>query len=242
MHSFLIVSKNRQGALDYAMGECIKIKINKFDISVLSFEKSVGIEDVRNFQKKIILKPLKSKTKAVILESFSGITIEAQNALLKLLEEPPANTIIYITSANKELLLPTILSRCKIIELKQEIQSLSKQELLSTEDILVYLQSKEIGGKLKLAQDLAKNKDEALPWLEKMIIVAREELIDSICHSGGRRPIESPDGDRIATPHDDTSKISQYLKILISLQRTFTILKTTNVNPRIILENLFLSI
>ena len=137
MHSFLIVSKNKKNALDYVMEECRKNQIDKFDINLLAFEKAIGIEDVRNFQKKIILKPIKSKTKAVILDGSNGITMEAQNALLKILEEPPANTIIYITCPNKELLLPTILSRCKIIELKDKDPELPKEEITQYLSILI---------------------------------------------------------------------------------------------------------
>ena len=111
MHSFIVVSKNKEAALNYVKVECKKNQIDKFDVALFTFQKAIGIEDIRNCQKKIFLKPIKSKIKAIILEAYNGITTPAQNALLKLLEEPPANTIIYIISANKELFLPTILSR-----------------------------------------------------------------------------------------------------------------------------------
>jgi len=228
MHSFLIVSKNRQNALDYAIGECKKNKIDKFDISILSFEKSVGIEDVRNFQKKLILKPFKSTEKAVILDSFSGITIEAQNALLKLLEEPPANTIVYIISTNKELLLPTILSRCKTIELKDKTSELSKEETAEYLNILISLSTIGVGERLKLAQDIAKNKEGVIPWLERMVLVTRQQLLETY----NKKP---------STINHQPSTI-QYLNILISLTKTYTVLKTTNVSPRLALENLFLNI
>src|SRR3989344_5694025 len=52
--------------------------------------------------------------------AYSDITLEAQNALLKILEEPPNNTIIIITTPKKELLLPTIISRCKVIVLQEK--------------------------------------------------------------------------------------------------------------------------
>ena len=68
----------------------------------------------------IPLKPFKGKTKVVVIQSYESITKEAQNALLKVLEEPPANTLIIILTLKKEFLLPTILSRCKIINLKEE--------------------------------------------------------------------------------------------------------------------------
>jgi len=268
MHAFLIVSKNKQTALDYTLGECKKNQVDKFDIDILTFEKAVGIEDVRNVQKKLFLKPIKSKTKAVILDGTSGLTTEAQNALLKVLEEPPASTIIYIISGNKELLLPTILSRCKIIDLKDKSFELSKQEITQYLNILISLTSNGVGERLRLAQDLTKNKEKIIPELEKMIIVARQEVIKQIMENdkgnifpssfwgvplSGTTP-ESPtairDSGQVLRPRaqdrgarmTDYEMVSKYLNILISLQKTYTILKTTNVNQRLTLENLFLNL
>lgn len=254
MHSFLIVSKNKKTALEYAFEECKKSQIDKFDSDILTFEKPIGIEDVRNLQKKIILKPIKSKTKAVILDGSNGLTMEAQNALLKILEEPPANTIVYITTTNKDLMLPTIISRCKVIELKDKHPELSKEENTQYLNILISLSSSSIGEKLKLAQDISKKKEDTIPWLEKMIMVARENLIDTICHPERSRvrrgEVEgSPEAfydaswdsssRQVGTQNDS---ITYYLNLLISLNKTHTVLKTTNVNQRLALENLFLNL
>ncbi len=228
MHSFIIVSKNPKTAIDYAVSLCKKNQIDKFDIDILTFEKAVGIEDVRNIQKKLFLKPIKSKTKAVILEGSNGFTIEAQNALLKLLEEPPANTIVYTISTNKELLLPTILSRCKIIDLKDMSFKLSKQEITQYLNVLISLPEKSVGEKLKLAQDITKNKDDVIPWLERMVLVTRQQLLET--YNKKLSTLNS----QLSTP--------QYLNLLISFQKTHTILKTTNVNQRLTLENLFLNL
>jgi hypothetical protein len=245
MHSFLIVSKNPKTAIDYALKLCKDNSIDKIDIDINAFEKKVGVEDVKNLKKKIILKPIKSKTKAVILDGANGITIEAQNALLKLLEEPPPNTIIYITTLNKELLLPTILSRCKIIDLKDNSSELSKQELSQYLNILISLSTIGVGEKLKLAQDIAKNKEDIIPWLEKMIVVARSVLLSSFWGAplSGATP-ESPMAlrDSGQARMTDYEMVSQYLNILVSLNKTHVILKTTNVSPRLALENLFLNL
>lgn len=217
MHSFIIVSKNKKTALDFTSSECKKNQIDKFDINILTFQKAIGIEDIRNFQKKIYLKPIKSKAKAITLEAYSGITIGAQNALLKVLEEPPNNTIIYITIQNKNLLLPTILSRCKIVELNEKSYTLSEKDNTQYLTLLTSLLQKPIGERLKLAQDITRDKGDAVLWLEKMIIVVREKLIDD----KGRIP---------------------YLNILKSLQKAHTIISTTNANQRLVLESLFLNL
>lgn len=216
MHSRLIISKDKNNALEYIQSVGKTRKIDQIDISVYSFEKAVGIEDVREIQKKLFLQPIKSKEKATVIQSFEGITIEAQNALLKILEEPPANTIIFITLAQKEMVLPTILSRCQIIELKDEVK-LSKEEISGYLNTLTSLPHRGIGERLKLASEVTKTENDIFAWLEKMILVARQKLIE-------------------------TPSIPQYLNILISLQKTYYLLKTTTVNKRFALENLFLSL
>lgn len=216
MHSFLIVSRDKKKASLYISDFLKKKGIYPIDISQPVYEKAVGIEDVRNIQKSILFKPFKGKSKAIVIEAYEGITTEAQNALLKILEEPPINTIIVVSIPKKELLLPTIISRCKIIELQGNDLALSREENIQYLNILVSLSENGIGYKLKLAQDITKNKDEVILWLEKMSIFVRTKLIENY---------NNPN----------------YLNFLRQLQKTYTIIKSTNVNQRIALENLFLS-
>lgn len=210
MQSILITGtteKTRQKAL-----EIIKQNnISKFDVDTLETEKAVGIGDIRLLQKRVFLKPLKSKQKAVILEAFQGMTIDSQNAFLKLLEEPPNNTIIIVLVNSLDFLLPTILSRCNII-------TLNKTERLEKEALEEYLKSLKAiqkgGNALKLAQDNGKTKEEALKFLENLMLAAHENL-----------------------ENDKT-----LIKLFKNMQKTYTIIKTTNVSPRFALENLFLNL
>lgn len=235
MQSFLIVSKDTKIAFDHAISICKKNRIESIDIDIHSFDKKVGIEDVRNLQKKIWLVPLKSKIKAVVLEGHEGLTIEAQNSLLKILEEPPNNTIIILTISSIDELLTTILSRCKIIKLK-DTYTLSQKENDQYLSILVSLPQKSVGERLLLAQDITKNKDGAYLWLEKMIIIARQAFIDNKILKD--KDIEKKKEKSPNLPDGG----SQYFNILISFQKTYTLLKTTNANQRLALENLFLNL
>ena len=229
MQSILLISQDRKKAKEYIDNFSQDEKIDRIDVSINSFEKTIGIEDIRNIRKNIFLKPHLSKTKIVVIEAYEGITIDSQNALLKILEEPPENTTIIIAISKIGLILPTILSRCKIAEIKQPF-GLSKEISTQYLNILVSLLSNSgVGDRLKLAQDIAKNKEKIIPELEKMIIVARKKLIDSACHS-----------ERSEESHGNV--VSQYLNLLISLNKTYNVLKTTNVNPRLTLENLFLNL
>lgn len=215
MQSFLIESKDQIKAEEYALSLSKSRNISFIDITTIVTETSIGIADVRNIQKTLYFTPVKSRQKAYIIKNAHTLTIEAQNALLKILEEPPPHAIIVLLAENKEALLPTVLSRCQIIEIKSPTTNVSKDKYAASS----FLQSS-IGERLKLAQDIAKDKDNVLPWLEKQILATREELLASNITGGN----------------------AKLVSILRLLQKTYTIVQTTNVNPRLTLENLFLSI
>lgn len=216
MQSFLITAKDKNKASSYISDFLKEKEIYPIDVNQQAYEKAMGIEDVRSIQKKILLKPFRGKTKAVVIQVYENITTEAQNALLKILEEPPANTIIVISIQKKEFLLPTIISRCKVIELKEKEISLIDEDLLELSNTLNILLNGKIGDKLKVAQDIAKDKDETVLWLENISVFVREKLIEN---------------------YNDL----KYLNLLRLLTATHTIIKSTNVNQRTALENLFLS-
>ena len=76
---------------------------------------SIKISQISNLQSDIVIKPHK-KYKIYIIDKAEKMTLEAQNALLKTLEEPPEYAIIILVTNNKEGLLPTIRSRCEIVK------------------------------------------------------------------------------------------------------------------------------
>ena len=76
---------------------------------------SIKIAQIRKMQTDILVKPYKSY-KIYVFDEAQKMTVEAQNALLKTLEEPPKYAIIILITNNKESLLDTIKSRCEIIK------------------------------------------------------------------------------------------------------------------------------
>lgn len=174
MQSVIIIGQN-QKIKERALEICRENKISEIDVSTLGFEKQVGIEDIRSLQKGIFLKPLKGDKKAVVLEAFLGITAEAQNSFLKTLEEPPLSTIIIILANSLDFFLPTIISRCSVINLNEKI-SLEKDVKEKYLKILDSLNSDKIGNGMLLAQDYGKNKEEALEFLKNFIVIIHGDL------------------------------------------------------------------
>lgn len=76
---------------------------------------SISIEKIREIRRASAFKSLEGKGRVVILVDAERMTIEAANALLKILEEPPDKTYLVLISSKPNLLLPTILSRCQVI-------------------------------------------------------------------------------------------------------------------------------
>jgi hypothetical protein len=72
---------------------------------------SFHIEDVRLLQEKIALFPARGDVSVFVLHNAQSLTPQGQNALLKVLEEPPAHAYIILTAPRRHLLLPTIRSR-----------------------------------------------------------------------------------------------------------------------------------
>ncbi len=76
---------------------------------------SIKIEQIRDAQRKVSEKPIISNKKIFIIDNADKMTLEAQNCLLKTLEEPPEFITIILISSNDNNLLATIKSRCTIV-------------------------------------------------------------------------------------------------------------------------------
>jgi DNA polymerase-3 subunit delta' len=82
------------------------------DLVVIPGEgRSIGIDEIRELQSGIIIRPLYSARKVCIICNSEKMTVEAQNCLLKTLESPPEYSVIILTTSNFDSLLPTIKSR-----------------------------------------------------------------------------------------------------------------------------------
>ena len=89
----------------------------------------VKIEQIRNMQKKVAEKPIISNKKVYIIDNADTMTTEAQNCLLKTLEEPPEYITIILICSNEDNLLSTIKSRCTRMHF----------EAINTEQIAKYI-------------------------------------------------------------------------------------------------------
>ena len=106
---------------------------NQPDIIYVTHDKPniISVDDIRHqLNNDIVIKPYSSKYKIYIVDEAEKMNIQAQNALLKTIEEPPAYGIILLLTTNADGFLPTILSRCITLNLKSVQEDLIKSHLM----------------------------------------------------------------------------------------------------------------
>lgn len=210
-HSYLFIGTEGIGkkliAEEFAkMLLAVKDTENSPDFSIIEPDgNSIKIEQIREFQKKVSEKPIISNKKVYIINDSDKMTVEAQNCLLKTLEEPPEFLTIILIGSNENSFLSTIKSRCMILHF----------EKISDEQIQKYLQDNhqtEINSKIMLEacqgsigkaleikdkQELYQNTEQVVNSLE------RKDKIDILNMS-----------DFIYKSKDDKLEILNYMNVL----------------------------
>jgi DNA polymerase-3 subunit delta' len=162
-----------------ACGKCESCKIidNHPDFQIIDSEKgSIKVDQIRQLGLSIALKPIASERKVYIINNAENMTEEAQNALLKVLEEPPTYATIIIITSNKEKLLKTIKSRCSTLRFnglsQDDINKYFNNESIN-EHILKYARGS-IGKIIELKNknyfDTARNLKDALDKKDLLLI------------------------------------------------------------------------
>lgn len=166
---------------------------------------SISIDQIRELQRAFVLKIPGDRTvkRVAYIESADTMTHEAQNALLKLLEEPPADSVLLLSANHEHSLLPTIRSRLQTIIVRpltgQQMKSaFSNEEIVriasglpglavsmqSTKDhplVKAIAQAKEILGmsvydRLLQVNDLSRDKDATIALLQGLILICRAAM------------------------------------------------------------------
>jgi len=167
---------------------------------------SIKIEQIRKLQKEIQEKPIISNKKVYIIDDADLMTKEAQNCLLKTLEEPPEFAVIILIGSNENAFLPTIKSRCMILHFN----------ILSDSEIKTYLQEQYnelnvtqsmldiAGGSIGRAINL-KDKQELYLKVEEIIKnLDKKDLIDIVQTS-----------EILYKSKDDVNDILDYINIIL---------------------------
>jgi len=135
------------------------------DVLEIHPDPSIGIESIRNIQTFLSRKPLQSPGNTVVVHQAHKLTLPAQHAFLKTLEEPPAGSRVYLVTTFADQLLPTIHSRVQIID------SGSQNTQTDTEpakELLKNFTHASLGQKMAYLDSLNADRDQALALLDSL--------------------------------------------------------------------------
>lgn len=215
-------------------------KEGSYNPNIFLTEPEEGIEikvgQIRELRSFMNLSAYSAKRKVAIVRDAEKMNKSASNALLKVLEEPPASGVLILTTNNQAVLPATVLSRVQKIRFLSErsIDNL-KEKLYSLQEII---DSEGISDKLNKVEIMAKKED--LPaildvWLSYFhdVLYAKSGCGDFIKNDFF---IENINSAKNKYSQDDI------LRILEKILEISNLIKTTNVNARLALENLVLNL
>ncbi len=162
-HSLIITGANKKRRAGEA--EKIRSQYNSCPLEVdpdCLFLSQGAIEAIRQAKIWLAKKPFSGQKKIVIITEAQNLTLPAQNALLKTLEEPPANSLLILTTPNPALLLPTVVSRCQVIYLQPK-ENVSSKKIFPNQEIY----QKGAAEKIILAQEKGATLESAKSWLRE---------------------------------------------------------------------------
>ncbi|MBM7614739.1 DNA polymerase III subunit delta' [Alkaliphilus hydrothermalis] len=169
---------------------CRRIQEGNYpEVNLIQEDGTIKIEKIRELQKDIQMKPYEGRKKIYIINHAENMTVQAQNALLKTLEEPPAYATIILLTVNGNSLLPTIISRCQIlkfrpVEIGKIQQVLMEGRGVSREEsrMVSSFSNGIIGRALKLLEDedFKRIREEVLKLTEEMLRRDTINLLESV--------------------------------------------------------------
>ena len=194
----------------------------------LEGKRSIGIQQIRETKSFLSKKPFSGGNKAVVVTEGWKLTEEAQNALLKVLEEHSAYVSIIVCIQKESDLLPTVMSRCQQVKLQPKTGAVAGEGAAAGAEegfsvSILDLLSETEGARLTQAEELAKHeRDEIIETLKGWIGELRAEMV--------RNGAQNASGESM-----ETKSMETILKVIADLEKT-------NVNSRLALEHLVLNI
>lgn len=171
---------------------------NHPDIRRVIHEKAtIGVDDIRlQLNSDILIKPYSRPYKVYIIEEAEKMTEQAQNAMLKTIEEPPEYAVILLLTVNAKLLLPTILSRCILLNVRPVARDKITKLLTERHGIAGFMAevaadfADGVPGKaIAYAQsgDFVELKNEVIRVLKRLAATPAEELYKQVKEWAGRK-------------------------------------------------------
>lgn len=214
-------------------------------------ETKIYIEDIRALKSFLSLKPYLGPYKIIIIDDADRLTLEAANALLKILEEPPSFSLLFLISSMPQSLPDTIVSRCQILRFlpltSGEVTEFLKQKKLrkSDKEFLIKITAGRLGliEELLCSQNLA-GVQQSVDDLRKLLnqgIFERMQYAKKI-YNDGKGDYKKKVGywlDWLHASMKDSVRAKEITKNLLSLHQ---VLSQPQFNHRLALENFLINL
>ncbi|MCP4124969.1 MAG: DNA polymerase III subunit gamma/tau [Bacteroidetes bacterium] len=128
-----------------------------FNIHELDAASNNSVDDIRSLIDQVRVPPQAGKYKVYIIDEVHMLSLQAFNAFLKTLEEPPSYAIFILATTEKHKIIPTILSRCQVYDFKrirvrdivEHLQYICKQEEVEAEEAALHIIGQKADGALR---------------------------------------------------------------------------------------------
>lgn len=166
-------------------GNCVKVDSGSHtDITVLKPEKenaSIKIDEIRKIREDANIMSLGGKQKFYIIKDADLLTVPAQNAFIKILEEPPKNVVFILICKTATSLLPTVRSRCQMYSSVLGGESQSSEEVAQRSKSVVDMSlNGDVTGVMRIVEQSGNDRKYLKVFLESII----EEIIKRFSDGG----------------------------------------------------------
>lgn len=223
-----------------------------FLVSTLDSKKTIGIEQVKQAIRFLAEKPFSCAKKFLIINEAEKLTIQAQNALLKTLEEPPSYSVIILGAKTENFLLDTVVSRCKKINAGRIVLESKAYKTQPTEKASIINKNGSNSNNqqdqtdrageyafkttsLEIDDVLALSYGERVDWVSEFCKEERDFIIDTLEFWVTQERTSMNKSKESQVIETKARNISEILKIIKDLENT-------NVNTRLSLEVLVLNL
>ena len=179
----------------------------------------ITVDQIRALSADAIVLPNEASCKVYILDEAETMNAAAQNAALKLLEEPPAHVIFLLCTENPMLLLPTVRSRCAVLHVGGETADDAADEVRALAE--GYLEAVGTGDAAQLLRWCTVNEDADSRTLAAFAEEVRRRLADGLCFREELKGISRADMLRLCALMD---RIIRYLKVNTGVKLLFGLL------------------
>lgn len=173
----LVVLSSKDKQDKYLTDLVTSLSLTAYDVFKISPENDktgLGIDQIRTLSE-IILTQTPTQ-RAVVLYSFETASLEAQNALLKILEEKTLHNVFVLFTNNIERIIPTIRSRVQVVVLDEKRKSLDKELTSRMENLFESLHNPTSNSYLQLSAFSIKTREDTLLFLDSFILFLKTYL------------------------------------------------------------------